>query len=51
MAKSIFISGATGNIGAHLVDALIKKGVSVRAGAHSQKSRLALTAKGVEAVD
>ena len=51
MAQSIFISGATGNIGAHLVDALIKKGVSVLAGAHSQKSRQALTAKGVEVVD
>lgn len=51
MAQSIFISGATGNIGSPLVDALRKMGASVRAGAHSQKSRQALAAKGVEVVD
>lgn len=51
MAQSIFISGATGNIGSHLVDVLKKMGVSVRAGAHSQKSRQVLAAKGVEVVD
>jgi uncharacterized protein YbjT (DUF2867 family) len=46
----IFVSGATGTTGAHLVDQLLERGANVRAGVRSEEARRAFQARGVEAV-
>lgn len=50
MSRTIFVSGAGGNIGRELIKQLVQKGAAVRAGAHSERSASALTELGAEAV-
>jgi len=50
MANAIFVSGATGNIGMEVVKQLIKKGIRVRAGIHSQEKAGILKELGAEVV-
>jgi uncharacterized protein YbjT (DUF2867 family) len=45
----IFITGAGGNVGQHVVTQLAKKKVAARAGFHSQEKAAALRATGIEA--
>ena len=49
-SSKILISGASGNVGQHVVTQLAQKKVSVRAGVHSQDKAAALRKTGVEAV-
>lgn len=48
--SKILISGASGNVGQHVVTQLAQKKVSARAGVHSQDKAAALRKNGVEAV-
>ena len=50
MTQTIFISGATGNIGSNIINSLKKKDVKIRAGVHSQASRSKLEKQGVDVV-
>jgi uncharacterized protein YbjT (DUF2867 family) len=46
----IFIAGASGFVGGHLVDYLIQKGYHVRCLARSDSARISLSAKGAEVI-
>jgi len=48
--SKILISGASGNVGQHVVTQLAQKKVSARAGVHSQDKAAAFRKTGVEAV-
>lgn len=50
MANTIFVSGATGNIGKEVVKQLIEKGIRVRAGVHSEQKAGILKEIGAEVV-
>lgn len=50
MANTIFVSGATGNIGREVVKQLIEKGLYVRAGVHSEQKAGILKELGAEVV-
>jgi len=47
---NIFIAGASGFVGGHLIDALLKNGYKLRCLARSEKARSLFKEKGVEAV-
>ena len=42
MTNTVFVTGATGNIGSLVVDGLLEKGVDVRALVHSEEKAQAL---------
>ena len=48
--SKILISGASGNVGQHVVTQLAQKKVSARAGVHSEEKASALRETGVDAV-
>jgi uncharacterized protein YbjT (DUF2867 family) len=48
--SKILISGASGNVGQHVVTQLAQKKVSARAGVHSEEKVSALRETGVDAV-
>jgi uncharacterized protein YbjT (DUF2867 family) len=50
MAHTIFVAGATGNIGREVVDQLLARGARVRAGARSAEAAQRLEELGAEVV-
>jgi len=50
MTSTVFVTGATGNIGSLVVDGLLEKGVSVRALVHSEEKAQDLRDRGVDVI-